>query len=111
LFQLLTCAPGDVVGSSSSDVSFLVPSALLTPKTGAHKRTLDIRNLVPSALLTPEIGAYKRTLDIRNLVPSALLTPETGAHKRTLDIRSSKKKPLNLISRCRFARALCKRTA
>jgi hypothetical protein len=29
-----------------------VPSALLTPETGAHKRTLDIRNFVPSALLT-----------------------------------------------------------
>jgi hypothetical protein len=47
------------------------------------KRTLDIRNLVPSALLTPETGAHKKTLDIRNFVPSALITPETGAYKRT----------------------------
>jgi hypothetical protein len=88
-----------------------VPSALLTPETGAYKRTLDIRNLVPSALLTPETGAHKRTLDIRNFVPSALLTQETGAYKRTLDILNSQTKPLNLISRCRFPRALCKRTA
>jgi hypothetical protein len=65
-----------------------VPSALLTPETGAHKRTLDIRNLVPSALLTPETGAHKGRLDIRNFVPSALLTPKMGAYKRTLDIRN-----------------------
>jgi hypothetical protein len=37
LGELLTCGLGDVVRSSSSDVRFLVPSALLTPETGAHK--------------------------------------------------------------------------
>jgi hypothetical protein len=44
----------------SSDVSFLVPSALLTPERVLTKGTLDIRNLVPSALLSPEMGAHKK---------------------------------------------------
>jgi hypothetical protein len=38
--ESLTCGLGDVVRSSSSDVRSLVPSALLTPETGAHKNGL-----------------------------------------------------------------------